>query len=135
MMLASTSTARNAACMRAKPCTSSAALPARSRVVAHGLKENVAKLAPIDDIARVRIPALNWSVENVEGKKASVAIYAHLAAAHGGKLNVAAAQEGLRLYDEVVADARQRPGAHPNIDLLFKVEAEGASYDLAVERK
>ncbi len=38
----------------------------RQRVVAFGLKENVAKLAPITDIARVRIPALGWSVENVE---------------------------------------------------------------------
>lgn len=55
------------------------------------------------------------------GKKASVAIYAHLAQKYNGSLNAAAAQEGLSLYDEVVADAKARPGAHPNIDILFDV--------------
>lgn len=33
------------------------------------MQENVAKLAPITDVAAVRIPALNWQVPNVEGKK------------------------------------------------------------------
>lgn len=58
------------------------------------------------------------------GKKASVAIYAHLAQKYGGSLSPAAAQEGLSLYDEVVADAKARPGAHPNIDILFEVLAK-----------
>lgn len=58
------------------------------------------------------------------GKKASVAIYAHLAQKYGGSLSAAAAQEGLSLYDEVVADAKARPGAHPNIDILFEVLAK-----------
>lgn len=78
-------------------------------VVCRGLKENVAKLPAIDGIARVRIPSLDWSVENKEGKKASVAIYSYLASTYG-KLNKDAAQKGLELYDEVVADAKARPG-------------------------
>ncbi|KAG2440675.1 hypothetical protein HYH02_010254 [Chlamydomonas schloesseri] len=114
------------------------ATPARQtarNVVAHGLKENVAKLAPITDVAAVRIPTLNWQVPNVEGKKASVAIYAHLASKYGGQLNPAAAAEGLELYDEVVADARARPGAHPNIDLLLQVIADGSSHQLVVDKQ
>ncbi|KAG2425455.1 hypothetical protein HXX76_013665 [Chlamydomonas incerta] len=114
------------------------ATPARQaarNVVVHGLKENVARLAPITDVAAVRIPALGWQVPNVEGKKASVAIYAHLASKYGGKLNAAAAQEGLALYDEVVADARARPGAHPNIDLLLQVIADGSSHQLVVDKQ
>jgi hypothetical protein len=53
------------------------------------------------------------------GKKASVAIYAHLAQKYGNSLNQAAAQEGLTLYDEIVADAKAHPGSHPNIDILL----------------
>lgn len=55
------------------------------------------------------------------GKEASVAIYAHLAQKYGGSLNQAAAQEGLSLYDEIVADAKAHPGSHPNIDILLDV--------------
>jgi hypothetical protein len=44
-----------------------------------------------------------------------------LARKYEGRLTLDAAQEGLALYAEVVADARARPGAHPNIDLLLGV--------------
>lgn len=63
----------------------------------------------------------------------SVRIYAHLAATHGGKITPAAAAKGLELYDEHVADARARPGAHPNIDILFKVIADNSSLDVLTE--
>jgi len=53
------------------------------------------------------------------GKKASVAIYHHLAQKYAGSLTPEAAQEGLDLYDEIVADARAHPGSHPNIDILL----------------
>jgi hypothetical protein len=55
------------------------------------------------------------------GKKASVAIYNHLALKYDGRLTPAAASEGLQLYAEVVDDAKARPGAHPNIDILLQV--------------
>ena len=122
---------KSTACVR----TQSQSAATTRGVACRGLKENVARLAPISDVQRVRIPSANWSVENVEGKKASVAIYAHLSAKHGGRLGKAAALEGLQLYDEVVADARQRPGAHPNIDLLLKVAEEDLSLDLVVDRQ
>ncbi|GLC40052.1 hypothetical protein PLESTM_000986600 [Pleodorina starrii] len=94
------------------------------------------QLPPTTDVVRVRIPELQWAIENVEGKRLSIAIYTHLANTYGGKLSREAAEEGLRLYGEdVVQDARQRPGAHPNIDLLFRVIQEEAAHDLLVERQ
>ena len=53
-----------------------------------------------------------------------MAIYSHLAQKYGGSLSPAAAQEGLDLYAEVVADARAHPGSHPNIDILLDVLAK-----------
>lgn len=44
-------------------------------------------------------------VPNAEGKRASLAIYAHLAAKHGGKLTPAAATEGIQLYGQYVQEA------------------------------
>ena len=43
----------------------------------NGLKENVAKLPGIDGIKRVKITGAH-TIENMEGKKASVAIYSYL---------------------------------------------------------
>jgi hypothetical protein len=76
-----------------------------------------------------------WRVPNAPGKAASARIYAHLAAAHGGVLGVAAAQEGLRLYGEYVDEARREPGSHPNIDLLLRVADEGLECGVTVERR
>lgn len=67
-------------------------------VVAYGLKENVARLPPTNDVVQVAIPSMNWSVKNVEGKKASVTIYTYLATAYGGKLNKAAAEKVRELH-------------------------------------
>mmetsp|Transcript_32374 Transcript_32374/g.82211 ORF Transcript_32374/g.82211 Transcript_32374/m.82211 type:complete len:118 (-) Transcript_32374:290-643(-) len=104
------------------------------QVAARGLKENVAALPSTDGVKAVRIPQLQWEIKPQPGKMASVAIYSYLAQAYGGQLNSAAADKGLALYDEVVADAVARPGAHPNIDLLFKVKSEGLSVDIVVDK-
>ena len=64
------------------------------------------------------------SIENQPGKAGSLAVYAALAARHG-HIDAAAAQEGLELFAEHTADARARPGAHPNIDRLLQVIATG----------
>jgi hypothetical protein len=76
-------------------------------LVAYGLKENVAKLAPVDAIQLVTLQPVNHSIPNAPGKKASVAIYAHLAAKYGGKITADAAKEGLELYGEYVEEAKQ----------------------------
>ena len=41
-------------------------------------------------------------------------------------LNQFAARHGLALYAEHTADARARPGAHPNIDRLLAIAEQGA---------
>jgi hypothetical protein len=76
-------------------------------LIAHGLKENVAKLAPVDAVQLVTLQPVNHSIPNAPGKKASVAIYAHLAAKYGGKIAADAAKEGLELYGEYVEEAKQ----------------------------
>lgn len=67
-----------------------------------------------------------------------MAIYNHLAQTYNGALTAAAAQEGLDLYDEVVADARAHRGSHPNIDILLDVlqqPDDKQSISIQVERQ
>ncbi|MDU2562728.1 MAG: DUF2322 family protein, partial [Haemophilus parainfluenzae] len=47
-----------------------------------------------------------------------------------GKLDRTSAQQGIEWFAEHVEDAKQNPGKHPNIDLLFKVAAEDVIYSL-----
>lgn len=56
-------------------------------------------------------------IENVDGSRASVAIYA--AIADDGIIAAAHATRGLELYAEAVADG----GVHPNIEILQQVAA------------
>lgn len=53
---------------------------------------------------------------------------------HSNRLNRQAAETGLYLYDEVVEDAKQRPGAHKNIDLLLRVQEEGSDMEIVVDK-
>lgn len=69
-------------------------------------------------------------IENKPGKAGSVAVYNALASRHGGRIDVAAAEEGLVLYAEHTADARTNPGKHPNIDRLFEVIDSGRGYEV-----
>jgi hypothetical protein len=64
------------------------------------------------------------SIENKPGKSGSLTVYAALAARFG-KIDAAAAREGLDLFAEHTADARAHPGKHPNIDRLFDVIDSG----------
>ncbi|KAF8059409.1 hypothetical protein HT031_005214 [Scenedesmus sp. PABB004] len=106
------------------------------RCVARGtLKENVAALPPIDDVVCVTLQPGGHTIPNAPGKAASARIYSHLAGAHGGRLTAAAAAEGLALYGEYVAEAREVPGSHPNIDVLLEVlERGGQELSITVER-
>lgn len=69
------------------------------------------------------------SIENKPGKTGSLTVYAALAAKHG-RIDKAAAEEGLELFAEHTADARARPGAHPNIDRLFEIIASGQALEV-----
>ena len=109
------------------------AVPARRLMtVVAGLKENLAALPAADGIKQVDIPELGHSIVAGPGKMASVQIYASLADKYGGKLNADAAQDALDIYDEFVEDAKQNPGSHPNIDLLFDVIRDGAEHSIVV---
>ena len=64
------------------------------------------------------------------GKLGSLRLYNALAEKFNGKLDRTSAQQGIEWFAEHVEDAKQNPGKHPNIDLLFKVVAEDVVYSL-----
>lgn len=90
-----------------------------------GLKDNLEKLGPAGNVARVEIPEQGHSIVAGPGKMASVQIYKAVSDRFGGKLDSAGAAWALEQYGEYVEDARQNPGSHPNIDLLFAVQDQG----------
>ena len=59
----------------------------------------------------------------VPGKLGSLCIYHALAQRFDGRLTADAIAQGLAWFAEHVAEARARPGAHPNIDLLLAQQA------------
>lgn len=85
-------------------------------------KDNLKKLPSIDGIQRIDLldaaGKVVASIENQPGKQGSLAVYNYLATAFG-PLDAAAAQHGLAVFAEHTEDARNRPGAHPNIDRLL----------------
>lgn len=91
-------------------------------------KDNLAQLPAIDGIARIDLidakGAVVASIENVQGKQGSLAVYNYLRQAFG-KLDARAAEHGLAVFAEHTADARNRPGAHPNVDRLLEIVAGG----------
>ena len=98
-------------------------------------KDNLAQLPSIDGLARVDLTdadgAVIASIENQPGKQGSLALYHYLGQAFG-TLDAAAADHGLALFAEHVADARNRPGAHPNVDRLIAIAQGGAALNIVV---
>jgi hypothetical protein len=92
-------------------------------------KENLAQLPSIDGVQRIDLIDSNGvviaSIENQPGKQGSLAVYQYLKQVFG-QLDAKAAEHGLALFAEHTADARNRPGAHPNIDRLLAIVAGGA---------
>lgn len=92
-----------------------------------GLAENVAALPSTAHIARLDLTitaalsatplVAHAAIANVDGSRASVAIYA--AIADGGIIAAGQATRGLELYGEAVGDG----GVHPNIEILQQVAA------------
>ncbi len=95
--------------------------------------DNLQQLPTIDHLAALQLidaqGNIAATIPNEPGKAGSVRLYAALAAKHG-RINVAAAQEGLELFAEHTEAARQHPGSHPNIDRLLQVIASGQTYDV-----
>ena len=97
-------------------------------------KDNLQQLPPIDGVQRIDLVDAQGgvvaSIENQPGKQGSVAVYQYLKQAFG-TLDAPAAEHGLAVFAEHTADARERPGAHPNVDRLLAIAAGGAP--LAIE--
>jgi hypothetical protein len=71
------------------------------------------------------------SIENQPGKQGSLAVYQYLKQSFG-TLDTNAAEHGLVVFAEHTADARNRPGAHPNVDHLLAIAAGGIPLDIEV---
>ncbi|MBB5458575.1 DUF2322 family protein [Paraburkholderia sp. Cpub6] len=98
-------------------------------------KENLARMPAIDGIARIDLVngsgTVLASIENKPGKQGSLAVYNYLRGAFG-TLDAKAAEHGLALFAEHTADARNRPGAHPNVDHLLAIAAGGEALRIDV---
>ncbi|WP_434405224.1 DUF2322 family protein [Sphingobium sp. DN12] len=98
-------------------------------------KDNLQLLPPIDGIARIDLKdptgTVVASIENQPGKQGSLAVYAYLQKVFG-TLDAAAAEHGLAVFAEHTADARNRPGAHPNVDRLIAIVEDGEALAIGV---
>jgi len=87
-------------------------------------KENLQLLPPVENLARIDLVdqngALVGTIENAPGKQGSLVVYQYLQQAFGS-LDANAAVHGLEVFAEHTIDAKNRPGAHPNIDRLLKI--------------
>jgi hypothetical protein len=91
-------------------------------------KDNLAQMPGIEGIERIELvngeDDVVASIENKPGKQGSLAVY-HYLKQRFGTLDARAAEHGLAVFAEHVADARSRPGAHPNVDRLLEIAAGG----------
>lgn len=96
-------------------------------------KQNLALLPAIDGLARIDLVNglgdVVATIENAPGKQGSLAVYQYLNEAFG-TLDVAAAEHALLVFAEHTADARQRPGAHPNVDRLLEIAAGAPALEI-----
>lgn len=101
-------------------------------------KDNLAQLPAIDGIARIDLVdtagAVVASIENVQGKQGSLAVYNYLQQAFG-TLDASAAEHALAVFAEHTADARNRPGAHPNVDRLLAIAGGAEALKIVVIQK
>lgn len=98
-------------------------------------KGNLQQLPAIEGLERINLVDTSGevvaSIENQPGKQGSLAVYQYLHLAFG-QLDAAAAGHGLEVFGEHTADARNRPGAHPNVDILLAIVAGGAPLKIEV---
>ncbi|MEI5999442.1 DUF2322 family protein [Paraburkholderia bengalensis] len=98
-------------------------------------KDNLAQLPGIEGIERIDLVdgqgAVVATIENKPGKQGSLAVYHYLRTAFG-TLDAKAAEHGLAVFAEHTADARNRPGAHPNVDRLLAIAAGGEALRIDV---
>ena len=98
-------------------------------------KDNLQQLPPVDGVQRIDLVdeagVVAASIENQPGKQGSLAVFQYLKQAFGS-LDANAAEHGLVVFAEHTADARNRPGAHPNVDRLLAIAAGGPALSIEV---
>lgn len=98
-------------------------------------KDNLGQLPAVDGVQRIDLldaaGAVVASIENQPGKQGSLAVYQYLRQVFGA-LDAKAAEHGLAVFAEHTADARDRPGAHPNVDRLLAIAGGGAPLNIVV---
>ncbi len=98
-------------------------------------KDNFQQLPAIYGVGRIDLVDANGtvvaSIENQPGKQGSLAVYNYLKQAFG-RLDDKAAHHGLAVFAEHTPDARDRPGAHPNVDRLLEIAAGAAPLQIEV---
>ena len=98
-------------------------------------KDNLQQLPSIDGVQRIDLVdekgAVVASIENQPGKQGSLAVYQYLKQVFD-TLDAKAAEHGLVVFGEHTADARNRPGAHPNVDRLLAIAAGGTPLRIEV---
>ncbi|SAK64598.1 hypothetical protein AWB75_02958 [Caballeronia catudaia] len=98
-------------------------------------KDNLAQMPAIDGIERIDLVdgkgEVVASIENKPGKQGSLAVYHYLKQVFG-TLDAKAAEHGLAVFAEHTADARNRPGAHPNVDRLLAIADGGEALHIDV---
>lgn len=98
-------------------------------------KDNLAQLPSIDGVQRIDLVDAGGtvvaSIPNEPGKQGSLAVYHYLKQAFG-TLDAQAAEHALLVFGEHTADARNRPGAHPNVDRLLEIAGGDPVLDIVV---
>ncbi|UYP67563.1 DUF2322 family protein [Thalassobacter stenotrophicus] len=91
---------------------------------------NLKLLPSVDGLAAIDLldhdGAVVASILNEPGKQGSLAVYQYLQQSFG-VLDGKAAAHGLFVFAENTVDAKNRPGAHPNIDRLLEIDAGEAA--------
>lgn len=94
-------------------------------------KDNLAQLPGVSHLSGIVLHSADGSpaglIENKPGQQGSLAVYHYLAHVCGPVIDARFSSLGLALYGEHVADAKQHPGKHPNIDRLLAAETDTAS--------
>ncbi|MEO9825330.1 MAG: DUF2322 family protein [Paracoccaceae bacterium] len=97
--------------------------------------DNLQLLPSIEEVAHIDIIDLDGKtvdrIENQPGKQGSLIVYQYLERSFG-TLNVQAALHGLEVFAEHTEDAKNRPGAHPNIDRLLEILGNGTALNIRV---
>lgn len=87
-------------------------------------KENLQLLPSIEDLALIDLVdqagTLVASIKKARGKQGSLIVYSYLQQSFS-TLDTNAAAHGLDVFAEHTADAKNRPGAHLNIDRLLEI--------------